>query len=142
MSGGLKGERGSSAVEFALVMPLLFVLLLGVAQMGIVGVQYLQVAHAAREAVHWAALGEPPTRVREAAKRAATELDPPLADSQITISPPQVVLPHDYGRPVVVTVRYPASLGLVSGLFGILPGGSGISDSVILIIRATMRAGG
>ncbi|HUQ40657.1 MAG TPA: TadE/TadG family type IV pilus assembly protein [Acidimicrobiales bacterium] len=57
-------DRGQAAVELALVMPLVMVLLLGLVQLGLVIRDQVLVVHAAREAVREAAVSDdrrPPT---------------------------------------------------------------------------------
>ena len=56
--GGLRGERGQSMVEYALVLPILLLLLLGIMEFGILVFNYNTIANAAREGarygiVHW-----------------------------------------------------------------------------------------
>jgi hypothetical protein len=68
-------DRGQAAVELALVLPLVLMVLLLVVQVGLVGRDQLLVVHAAREAARAAAVGEPDAQVRAAAARAGP-LDP------------------------------------------------------------------
>jgi len=81
-----RGRRddGASAVEFALIAPVIVALLLGIIQFGFVFFEYIQVAHAAREGVRWAALGEI-AQVNARAVAAAPGLD--AANLNITILP-------------------------------------------------------
>jgi Flp pilus assembly protein TadG len=95
-----RGERGQSAVELALVLPLLALLALGLVQVGLVVRDQLLVVHAARAAAREAAVSSDHGAIIGAA-RGATTLDPDrvLAD----------VGPR--GRPgtsVTVTIRYRA----------------------------------
>jgi len=75
-------DAGSSAVEFALVLMLLVVLLFGIIQYGYTFFEYIQVAHAAREAVRWGALGASDAVIRAKAAAAAPELG---ADATVSI---------------------------------------------------------
>jgi hypothetical protein len=52
-------ERGASLVEFALVAPLLFVLLFGMIEFGWLFGQFNEVRHAAREGARYAAVSRP-----------------------------------------------------------------------------------
>jgi Flp pilus assembly protein TadG len=51
-----RSERGAAAVEFALVMPLLFLLVFGIIEFGFIFQKELSVTHAAREGVRVYAL--------------------------------------------------------------------------------------
>lgn len=60
-------ERGQATVEFALCLPILFLLLLAVVQVGIVARDQVMLTHAAREAAREAAVGDERTAPRRAA---------------------------------------------------------------------------
>lgn len=68
-------QEGAAAVEFALVSTVLVLLLIGIIQFGFTFWEYIQVAHAAREGVRWAALGAP-AQVVPRAQAAAPGLNP------------------------------------------------------------------
>jgi len=51
------GDEGAAAVEFALVLPILVVLLFGIIEFGMVFDAQLQVTHAAREGARMASVG-------------------------------------------------------------------------------------
>jgi hypothetical protein len=75
------GERGASAVEFALVAPLLIGLLLGIAQVGLVVVYSTAVTDAARDVARAVSLGRLGTS--EAADVLEAELDNLLPDASL-----------------------------------------------------------
>ncbi len=62
-----KGERGQATVEFALCLPVIFAVLLGLVQAGVVVRDQIRLTHAAREAVREAAVDDR----REAPRQAA-----------------------------------------------------------------------
>ncbi|MGH9279213.1 MAG: TadE/TadG family type IV pilus assembly protein [Acidimicrobiales bacterium] len=70
-----KAEGGQAAVELALVLPLLAVLLLVLVQVGLVVREQILVVHAAREAAREAAVDPSPGAARDAAL-ASSDLDP------------------------------------------------------------------
>src|SRR5690242_2615425 len=76
----LRRESGQSAVEFALVAPVLIAVLLGIVQAGIAFHDYITVTDAARAAARKAVTarvsGLSITDVQQAAKDAAGDLDP------------------------------------------------------------------
>jgi Flp pilus assembly protein TadG len=63
-------QRGSAVVEFALVLPLFLVVLLGIVEVAVVARSEIQLVHAAREGAREAA-ASPDTRRSSAAVRAA-----------------------------------------------------------------------
>jgi hypothetical protein len=65
----LRHERGQATVEFALVLPLVFALLLLLVQVALVGRDELLVVHAARDAVREATLTANSVDVARAAQR-------------------------------------------------------------------------
>lgn len=103
-------DRGAAAVEFAFIVPLLVLVVLGIAEFG--RAYYLQttVSNAAREGARVMALSDDQARAREAAKTAATTVS--LADSQITFSTGSC----SADTQVTVTVSYP--MEFLTGMFG------------------------
>src|SRR3990170_5153387 len=100
-----KNEKGTSTVEFALILPLLLLLLLGIIQFGSTYNAYLTITHASREGVRLAAVGRySPDEVIER----ATSLD--SSKVQVVANPNGGVAP--YGEPVSVTVRYPVEINI------------------------------
>ncbi len=53
---GLRGEHGSTLVEFALVAPVLLLLLIGIFDVARIVNAYVTVSHASREGAHYASL--------------------------------------------------------------------------------------
>lgn len=95
----VSNDAGASAVEFALVLMLLVMLLFGIIQYGYAFFEYIQVAHSAREAVRWGALGSSDTEIRTKAAAAAPALG---ADMSVSIV-------HDGAESISVTVTHPVT---------------------------------
>ena len=53
----LSGEKGASAVEFAIILPILVMLVFGIIQFGLAFNKYIAITHAAREGARLAAVG-------------------------------------------------------------------------------------
>ncbi|MDP9223556.1 MAG: pilus assembly protein [Actinomycetota bacterium] len=70
-----RSERGAAAVEFALVMPILFLLVFGIIEFGFIFNKMLSVTHSAREGVRTYALTGSPTPAQSFAQ-AASGLNP------------------------------------------------------------------
>lgn len=108
----IRSERGQAIVEFAFVVPLLIVLVLGITQMAVTYNHYLTITDAARVGARDAAVGRfsgvTPGDVQQSVLAAAADLDP----DQVQVS---AVNPdwNQSGSDVTVTVSYPYSIDLL-----------------------------
>ncbi|MGE5226950.1 MAG: TadE/TadG family type IV pilus assembly protein, partial [Planctomycetaceae bacterium] len=102
-----------AAVEFALVLPLVLVVVLGLVQVGLVARDRLLVEAAARAGARAAAVGPDEAAIADTAIAAAPGLDPALASVS-------VVRTGGRGDPVTVSVVYddPVRVPLVGWLVG------------------------
>ena len=122
---GHLSERGTAAVEFALVLPLVLVVALALVQTGLLVRDRLLVEAAARAGARAAAVQEDSVAIRSAALAAA----PSLEESAIELA---VTRAGARGEPVTVSIRYLASVRVpfVDWLFG---------DSVGMTTSTTAR---
>ena len=81
----MRDERGASAVEFAFIVPLLVLLVLGIAEFGHAFQVQGTLSAAAREGVRAMALRNDPVDARAVARNAASSLNPGITDTQIKI---------------------------------------------------------
>ncbi len=112
----MKEERGQAIVEFALVLPLLLVMILGVVLVAEIGVARLALEHAAAEAARTGSLTNDDELVRSTAAAAVTPLDSSLV--KVIIEPTQAESPRSSaprGSLIRVRLRYtlPVPLGFV-----------------------------
>ncbi|NCO65679.1 MAG: hypothetical protein COW32_05980 [Candidatus Aquicultor secundus] len=92
----IKNERGASSVEFAIILPVLILILFAIFEFGLTYRDYLAITHAAREGARMAAVGEySETEIRERAY--------PVSPSSISISYPGGT---EHGEPVEVQVTF------------------------------------
>ncbi|HEX2025679.1 MAG TPA: TadE family protein [Actinomycetota bacterium] len=117
-------DRGSAAVELALVLPLALTMALALVQVGLLAKDSLLVAQAAREGVREAAVSTEDDRIRAAALRGGSL---PEDRTDVVVQRTGVA-----GDPVTVHVRYRAAtvLPFLSWLF---------PDEVVVEADATMR---
>jgi Flp pilus assembly protein TadG len=125
----LLGERGAAAVEFALVAPLLVLLLLGIVEYSKAFQVQATLSDAAREGARVMALANDPTSARAAVRSAATTV--PVTNAQITVTPTSCAGAAVTAN-VTVTVKYHQPF--LSGFLG----GTGVD----LAGTAVMRCGG
>lgn len=121
-----KNERGAAAVEFAIVLPVLLLILMGIIEFGHAYNAQLTVTQAAREGVRVMAISNDPTAARTATKNAARTLYPALTDSNVVISPAACAP----GTTASITITYPVST--LTGIVG----------PIKLTGKGVMRCGG
>ena len=118
-------EGGSAAVEFALLLPIVLLVLLAVVQVGVIARDRLVVWQAARAGARVAAVDASDAAVTDAVHAAAPQLDPDAMTITIERSGTR-------GAPVTVGVAYTATTaGLLAGWL--------MPSSVALVAEATMR---
>jgi len=114
-----ENERGANLVEFALVIPLLLLMLVGVADLGRAFRTYIAITNAAREGARFASrLPAAEVQIKDAAIEEAALSGLALSADDIAIGN----LGGEGGTPITVTVTYDFPL-ILGGLLG-LPGGT------------------
>ena len=110
ISFDIRNERGQTMTEFALVLPILALLLFGVIQFGITFNNYITVTDAVRAGARKGAvsrrLQNPQTAVQQSVRNAATDLK--SSDLQITVNSTWA-----QGSDVTVTATYPYRINLL-----------------------------
>ena len=103
----LLGERGAAAVEFALVLPLLLLLVFGIVAASQAFQTQARLSAAAREGARVMALQNDRAAARTAVRNAAFTLDPAITDAQIAITPAACPTTSTGTTNVRVTIDYP-----------------------------------
>ena len=117
----MKPEGGTAVVEFALVLPLVLVLLFGIVEVAVIARTELQLLHATREGAREAAASPDSARAASAVRAA---LGSQAKNARITVRRPDTV-----GDPATVSVSLPYRVA--APIFG--------GFSVTLTSKATMR---
>jgi Flp pilus assembly protein TadG len=107
-----RDDRGAAAVEFALVLPVLILLVLGLIEFSRVFNTQISISNAAREGARTMAIENDPGVARTAAISAAPSVNPSISADDIAVSPGDCVA----GATVTVTITY--TVELLSGYFG------------------------
>jgi len=98
----IKGKDGQALVEFALIVPIMILLLVGILEFSTLGGAFLMVNYGAREGARVAALGADDDTIIQEVINSTTMLD----DSSVVVQ----IIPSGYrtsGEPVTVKVDYP-----------------------------------
>lgn len=117
----MQDDSGTAVVEFALVIPLVLVLLLGIVEVAVIARTELQLVHATREGAREAAASPDSARASSAVRVALGSLAP---QARIAVRRPDTV-----GQPATVSVSLPYRVA--APIFG--------GFSVTLTSKATMR---
>jgi Flp pilus assembly protein TadG len=109
-----RGERGANLVEFAVVAPLLVLLLLGIADIGRAFYSYITITNAAREGVRFASrFPDNLTDIQAAAVRETTGTPVALSSADVTV-------PFGFngtrGNPITVRVQHRYAMLFLSAL--------------------------
>lgn len=113
----LKKRRGQAMVEFAMVLPIFILLVMGIMEFGLLFHEYMVVTAASREGARAAAVGGTDAEVTTAAKNAASSVNKGLLNATVT---PSTRLK---GTSVTVTVSNPVKINtpLISAMFPVNP---------------------
>lgn len=110
----IRDDRGATALEFALVLPVLLVLLFGTMEVGRLLQVQATLSAAAREGARVMAVQDDAGAARDAVLGSATSLSPVLRADAVQVDPGRCTDPT---ATVTVVVRYraPSLTGLLSG---------------------------
>ncbi|MHA6668501.1 TadE/TadG family type IV pilus assembly protein [Homoserinimonas sp. A447] len=106
-------DSGAAAVEFALILPVLILLLMGLIEFSLLFNTQISLTQAAREGARTMAIHNDPAVAQAATINAAPSVNPAIAAGDITITPTDCTA----GTTVTVTINYNA--GLLTGFFGV-----------------------
>lgn len=128
-----RGDDGAAAVEFALVLPFLLLLVFGMVDFGRAYNAKVTLTHAAREGVRVWALTKDTARAEQAARDAAVGL------SHLTIT----TAPCETGKATKLSITHDFSyITPLDGLMSLFPGGTTMSNPVRMNSNGVMRCAG
>ena len=112
---GWRGDRGAAAVEFALILPVFLLLVLGMIEFARAYNVQISVTNAAREGARVMAIHDDVGLAQDSAIAAAVSLSPPLTAGDVVITPASCAASP--GGTVEATIEY--ELPLITGFFGV-----------------------
>lgn len=107
-----RSERGAAAVEFALLVPILIMILLGIMEFGRAYNVQASLTNAAREGARSMAINNDQTSAEDVAIKAAAQLNPKLLNTDIAFSATSCTV----GSQMTVTISY--ELTTMTGIAG------------------------
>ncbi|KGJ77126.1 hypothetical protein GY21_08170 [Cryobacterium roopkundense] len=109
----LRDDGGAAALEFALVLPVLLLLVFGLMEFSRLYNVQISLTNAAREGARVMAIEKSPAVARAAASAAAPSVTPAITGAQIAITPSPTCAAGD-----TVHVRITYDVALMTGWFG------------------------
>lgn len=128
------GDRGVAAVEFALLLPLLLLIIFGLVDFGRALNAQITLTQAAREGARVAALGGATSQVQSRATLAAD----PLSPVTVTVLAPCLTNYGSEGYDAQVQTSYSFSFITPVGAFAAMFGGSGYGAPITLTAEGVM----
>jgi Flp pilus assembly protein TadG len=105
-----RNRRGAVAVEFALVLPLLMMLVFGIIDFGRAYYTLNQVISSVREGARYAAVLEDPMAQQADIRKVVTDFTVPMGGKRITSGQVEIALDQVTGRVTVRVRNYPFEL--------------------------------
>ena len=124
----IKNQKGQSLVEFAIVLPLLLLLLFGIAEFGIMLNSYLTIQNIAREGTRLGIIGGSDTEITSLIRTTSPNLT--SADLSISITPSEGNRRSGDTLQVKVTYNYRMIVPIISALVG---------NIIVLTSQTSMR---
>ncbi|MBI0577633.1 pilus assembly protein [Neobacillus cucumis] len=124
----MKSEKGQSLVEFALIIPMLMLLLFGIIDFARIFHVYLTMDHAGREAARAASIGKDDSTIKSTAVFDASNIG--LTTDKITITPTGT---RSSGSNVNITITYPITF--LTPLIGNIVGPITLKDTTVMRVE-------
>lgn len=124
----LKQEKGQALVEFAIILPVLLLLIMGILQFGMMLNAYLAIENAAREGARTGIAGSSDAEIRQSIISISPSLD--SENLNVTITPDETNRKSGDTLTVSVAYSYKLTVPIISNIF---------NDAVILNGQTSMR---
>lgn len=111
----LKNQKGQALVEFAIVLPVLLMLVMGIIQFGMMLNSYLAIENASREGARAGIVGSTDAEIESLIISSSPSLNP--ADLTVTLTPSEANRRSGDTLTVKVTYNYKFTIPIISSLF-------------------------
>lgn len=132
-----KRDEGAAAVELAILLPVLLLLIFGIVDFGRMLNSQIIITEAAREGARWAALGQTTPTPAARATTAAIGLTAPAPTATVTACPLSAAPADRATATVTYQFNFITPFNALAGMFGATG-----ANTVQLSGRAVMRCGG
>ena len=141
----IRDEHGGSLVEFAIVMPLLFVILFGIIEFGLLLYNQAVITNASREGARYGIVSRSPRHTQSEISLVVTDIcdklvtfgdweDPSVSASSTDASFPLNGVTTDFGDNLAVQVTWPHTFLVLPNLPGI-----GLPNPLVLSAKTVMK---
>ncbi|WP_223592031.1 TadE/TadG family type IV pilus assembly protein [Neobacillus bataviensis] len=124
----MKSEKGQSLVEFALILPILILLLLGIIDFARIFHVYLTMDHAGREAARAASIGKDDSNIKSTAINNASSIG--LTADKIVVTPTGT---RSSGSNVTIKITYPVTF--LTPMIGNIIGPLTLTDTTVMRVE-------
>jgi Flp pilus assembly protein TadG len=126
------GQRGQSLVEAALVLPILIILFLGIAEVGLFMFAQVQVTNATREGARYGSLCRLNHTCTDLTNAVNMSDSGSNRNTTVEVDPPNLTTAPLVGVPITVTVVYTYSSPFISNFVPMFPAAMPIRHSVVM----------
>jgi Flp pilus assembly protein TadG len=113
---GLRNEKGQSLVEFAIILPVVMLILMGIIEFGLMINCYLKVENAAREGARTGIVSSANVDIQEAVVRISPNLVP--ENLTVNVTPAEGYRKSGEALTVEVIYKYEMTVPIISNIFG------------------------
>lgn len=124
----VKNQKGQALVEFAIILPVLLLLIMGIVQFGMLLGSYLTLENAAREAARAGIIGSTDTEIQGVITSTSPNLD--MGKLKVSITPSEATRVSGGTLTVKLTYNYSLTVPIISNLF---------NNEVVLNSQTSMR---
>ena len=111
----LKNQKGQALVEFAIILPILMLLVMGIFQFGMMLNSYLTIENASREGARAGIIGSSDAEIQNLIISTSPSLEP--ENLTVTITPSETNRKSGDTLTVKVTYNYKLTVPIISSLF-------------------------